>query len=250
MRPITPLTPAERSLYEWQLWVRGFGEEGQQRLKAASVLISRCGGVGGAAASELAMAGVGRLVLAHGGSLKPSDLNRQILMRHEGIGQPRVDLAANRLRELNPHLVVEAVSENVTDENAARLVGEVDLVLDCAPLFEERYRMNREAVRQRKPLVECAMCELEVQVSTVIPGETPCFACLCPEAPKTWQRQFPVLGAVSGVAGCLGALEAIKVLSGVGEPLRGQLLVGDLRRMTFRTLKTWRDPRCPVCGEI
>jgi molybdopterin/thiamine biosynthesis adenylyltransferase len=250
MRPITPLTPAERSLYEWQLWVNGFGEEGQKRLKAASVLVSRCGGVGGAAACELAMAGVGRLVLAHGGTLKPPDLNRQILMRHDGLGQPRVDLAAHRLRELNPHLVVEAVPENVTEENVARLVDQVDLVLDCAPLFEERYRLNREAVRQKKPLVECAMYELEVQVSTIIPGETPCFACLCPEAPKTWKRQFPVLGAVSGVAGCLGAIEAIKVLSGVGDPLLGQLLVGDLRRMAFRTVKTWRDPQCPVCGRL
>jgi molybdopterin/thiamine biosynthesis adenylyltransferase len=100
MRPVTPLTEDEKSQYQWQLSVEGFGEEGQAKLKAASVLVSRCGGVGGAVACELAAAGVGRLVLAHGGNLKPADLNRQILMCHDGLGQPRVEQAARRLREL------------------------------------------------------------------------------------------------------------------------------------------------------
>src|SRR5205809_708303 len=108
-----PLTEAERAIYEWQLWVPDFGEEGQQRLKGASVLISRCGGVGGAVAFELAAAGVGRLVLAHAGNLRANDLNRQLLMTHAGIGQPRMELAAQRLRELNPHIEVEAIAENV-----------------------------------------------------------------------------------------------------------------------------------------
>jgi molybdopterin-synthase adenylyltransferase len=244
------LTPLEKSLYEWQLWVPGFGEAGQRKLKSASVLISRCGGVGGAAAQQLAAAGVGRLVLAHAGNLKPSDLNRQILMRHDGLGQPRVDQAARHLRELNPHICIDAVPENVTDANAAGLVGRVDLVLDAAPRFEERLRLNREAVRQKKPLVDCAMRELAVQLTTVLPGRTPCLACLYPEAPPDWKREFPVLGAVSGVAGCLGAIEAIKVLTGLGEPLLGKLLVGDLRTMVFRTLKTRRDPRCLVCASV
>jgi molybdopterin/thiamine biosynthesis adenylyltransferase len=248
MKPQAALTDLEQSLYEWQLWVPGFGVEGQRKLKAASVLISRCGGVGGAAAQQLAVAGVGRLVLAHAGNLKASDLNRQILMRHEGLGQPRAAQAARRLRELNPHIVIEVVPENVTDANAAHLVGQVDLVLDAAPLFDERLRLNREAVRQQKPLVDCAMHELSVQVTTVIPGRTPCLACLYPKPPPDWKRQFPVFGAVAGVAGSLGAIEAIKVLAGLGEPLLGKLLVGDLRSLVFRTLKTRRDPQCPVCA--
>lgn len=244
------LTDLERRLYEWQLWVPGFGEAGQQKLKSASVLISRCGGVGGAAAQQLAVAGVGRLVLAHAGSLKPSDLNRQILMRHDGLGRSRVEQAARRLRELNPLVTIEAVPENVSDENAARLVGSVDLVLCAAPLFQERLRLNRAAVQQHKPLVDCAMCDLGVQVTTVLPGQTPCLACLYPEAPPDWKRQFPVFGAVAGVAGNLGAVEAIKVLAGLGEPLRDRLLVGDLRAMSFRTVKTRRDPLCPVCAAV
>ena len=149
-----PLTDEERAVYEWQLWVPGFGEAGQEKLKAASVLVSRIGGLGGVVAYELAAAGIGRLVLAHAGNVKPSDLNRQLLMTHAGLGQSRVESAKRRLQELNPRLEVVTVNENLCEENAGRLVGDVDLVVDCAPLFSERHAMNRECVRQGKPLVE------------------------------------------------------------------------------------------------
>ena len=242
------LSEAEKALREWQIGVEGFGEAGQQKLKGASVLISRCGGVGGAAAYQLAAAGVGKLVLAHGGNLKPGDLNRQLLMTHDWIGKPRVESAARRLKELNPYLEVEAVGENVGPGNARALVEKADLVVDCAPLFEERYLLNREAVLQKKPLVECAMYDLEAHLTTIIPGKTPCLACLYPTPPSYWKRRFPVFGAVAGTVGCLGAMEAIKVICGIGEPLEGRLLVCDLRDMTFRRFKARRDPRCPVCG--
>lgn len=243
-----PLTPEEKSVYEWQLDLPGLGEAGQEKLKGATVLVTRVGGVGGAAAYELAAAGVGRLVLAHAGNLRANDLNRQLLMTHEWIGKPRVECAARRLRELNPRLEVVAVAENVSEENAARLVGGADLVVDAAPLFQERLLLNREAVRKKKPLVDCSMYGLEVQVTTVVPGKTPCLACLYPEVPPGWKRRFPVLGAVAGVAGSLGAAEAIKVLAGVGEPLLGRMLVGDLREMTFRTVRLSRNPRCQACS--
>jgi molybdopterin-synthase adenylyltransferase len=242
------LSDIERQIYEWQIWVDGFGEEGQYKLKNASVLVSRCGGVGGAVALELAAAGIGKLILAHAGNLKPGDLNRQILMAHDWLGRPRVECAAQRLRALNPRLEIVAVAENISEANAARLVGEADLVVDCAPLFPERFLMNREAVRQGKPMVECAMYELQAQITTIVPGRTPCLACLYPEAPPDWRRQFPVFGAVSGMVGCLGAMEAIKVLTGLGQPLMGKLLTCDLRTMSFRKLKTRRQPDCPVCG--
>ena len=242
------LTDVERQVYEWQMWVAGFGEAGQRRLKGASVLISRCGGVGGAVALELAAAGVGRLILAHAGNLKPSDLNRQILMTHDWLGRPRVECAAQRLRALNPRLEVVAVGENVSEANVEGLVSQADIVADCAPLFQERLLMNREAVRQGKPMVECAVYELEAQVTTIFPGQTPCLACLCPEPPAHWRREFPVFGAVAGVVGCLGAMEVIKLLARLGEPLRSRMLIGDLRTMAFRQVKTTRQPDCPVCG--
>ncbi|MED6335813.1 MAG: HesA/MoeB/ThiF family protein [Planctomycetota bacterium] len=243
-----PLTVAERAAYEWQLGVPDFGEEGQRKLKGASVLVSRLGGLGGVVAYELAAAGVGRLVLAHGGDVVPSDLNRQLLMTHEWIGRPRIECATVRLRELNPRLKVEAVGENVHEDNIARLVGEADLVVDCAPLFDERFLMNREAVRQNKPMVECAMYELEAHLTTIQPGKTPCLACLFPEDPPAWRRKFPVFGAVSGAVGCLAAMEAIKVIAGFGEPLHGRLLSFDTRSMAFHTGTIHRRPDCPVCS--
>lgn len=248
--PLPSLSEEERAIYQWQMWVPSFGEEGQQKLKAASVLVSRCGGLGGLVAYQLAAAGVGRLVLAHGGNVKPSDLNRQLLMTHDWIGRPRVESARRKLNELNPRLEVVTVNSNVNPENAASLVGEVDVVVDCAPLFPERFLMNREAVRRGIPLVECAMYEMEAQITTMHAGKTPCLACLYPQSPPHWKREFPVFGAVSGMVACLGAMEAIKLIAGLGEPLFGRLLTCDLRDMTFRTLKISRDPNCEVCGAI
>ncbi len=245
-----PLTDEERAVYEWQIWVPGFGEAGQERLKSASVLVSRCGGLGSVVAYELAAAGVGKMVIAHAGNVKPSDLNRQLLMTHDWLGKPRVESAKRRLNDLNPRLEIVTVPENINESNAAEIVEQVDLIVDCAPLFNERYCMNREAVRQRKPLVECAMYDLEAQLTTIVPGQTPCLACLYPDDPPAWKREFPVFGAVSGTVGCLGAMEALKLLGEFGEPLTGELLTMDLRDMTFRTRKLRRNQDCHVCGSL
>lgn len=243
-----PLTDEERAVYEWQIWVEDFGEAGQQKLKNASVLVSRVGGLGSVVAYELAAAGVGKLVLAHAGNVKPSDLNRQLLMTHAGLGKSRVESAARRLKELNPRLEVVPVGENLNDENAAELVSQVDLIVDCAPLFNERFAMNGEAVRQNKPLIECAMYDLEANLTTVLPGKTPCLACLCPEPPPNWRREFPVFGAVSGTVGCMAAMEAVKVLAGFGETLAGKMLTFDLRNMSFAKRTILRRSDCAVCG--
>ncbi len=250
MTKLHELTAEERATYEWQIWVPDFGEVGQRKLKAASVLISRIGGLGGVVAYELAAAGIGRLILAHAGNVKPSDLNRQLLMTHDWLGRPRVESARRRLLELNPRLQIECVAENINESNAERLVGAADLVVDCAPLFEERYAMNRQAVAQRKPLVECAMYDMEFHLTTIMPGRTPCLSCLYPEKPPAWRREFPVFGAVSGAVGCLAAAEAIKVIAGFGEPLYGQMLNADLRDMTFRKIKVSRNEHCPLCGGL
>ncbi len=243
-----PLTAEDRAIYEWQIWVDDFGEAGQERLKNSSVLVSRIGGLGGIVAYQLAAAGIGKLVLAHAGNVKPSDLNRQLLMTHAGLGQSRVTQAARKLNELNPRLEIVPVAENVSESNAAALVQQVDLIVDCAPLFEERYLMNREAVRQNKPLVECAMYDLEGSLTTIVPGRTPCLACLYPTQPPAWKREFPVFGAVAGTVGCMAAMEAIKVLAGFGEPLLGRMVTFDLRDMTFARREVRREPGCAVCG--
>ncbi len=244
---LPPLTDEEQSVYQWQLWVEGFGQVGQQRLKQASVMVSRVGGVGGLVAFQLAAAGVGKLVLAHAGDIKPSDLNRQLLMTHDAIGTSRMDSICTRLHALNPRLQLVPVAENVSEDNADALLEQADLVVDCAPLFPERFAMNAAAVRQRKPLVECAMYELEAQITTIIPGQTPCLRCLFPEAPPSWRREFPVFGAVSGTVACMAAMEAIKLIAGLGDPLTGRWLQFDLRDMSFRSVLIERNPRCGTC---
>ena len=244
------LTPEERAVYEWQMWVPGFGEAGQEKLKSASALVSRAGGLGGPLALSLAAAGIGKLVLAHGGNLKPSDLNRQILQTADQVGKPRIESIVRRLKALNPRVAVEGLPENVTEANAARLVGSVDLVFDCAPLFAERFLMNRECVRQGKPLIEAAMFALEGQVTTIIPGKTPCLACLYPETPPGWKREFPVIGAVPALAAQIAAMEGLKLIIGMGPALAGTLLYYDTGSMTFQKIPIARRPNCPVCGQL
>lgn len=244
------LSDAERARYEWQMWTPDVGEVGQQKLKNASVLISRAGGVGGTVAYYLAAAGIGKLVIAHAGNIKPSDLNRQLLMTTDGLGTPRAESAPQRLQELNPHVETVCVAENISESNVDNLVRQVDYVVDAAPLYAERFAMNRAAVEQRKPIVECAMYDLDAQLTTVIPGQTACLRCLYPEDPPAWKREFPVFGAVSGMIASMAAVEIIKLVTGIGEPLTNRMLWANLRTMAFRTLPTARRPDCDVCGQI
>ncbi|MBL4886104.1 MAG: ThiF family adenylyltransferase, partial [Planctomycetaceae bacterium] len=152
--------------------------------------------------------------------------------------------------ELNPRLEIVPYAENISEENAAEIVNQVDLIIDCAPLFHGRFAMNRQAVLQKKPIIECAMYELEAQITTIIPGKTPCLACLNPVDPPDWKREFPVFGAVSGTVGCLAAMEAIKVISGIGDPLYSKMLAFDLRDMSFRKWSISRNKDCQVCGKL
>jgi molybdopterin/thiamine biosynthesis adenylyltransferase len=197
---------------------------------------------------QLAAAGVGRLILAHAGNLRLDDLNRQLLMTTDGIGKPRVESGVRRLRELNPHVAVEAFAENVDEANIERLTSCADVIVSAAPLFEERLQMNRQAVRRGVPLVDCAMYEMEGRLTTIVPGRTPCLSCLSPDRPPNWSRQFPVFGAVASTVGSLAAMEVIKVAAGLGDPLTGRLLNFDLREMTFTTISISRRADCSVCG--
>lgn len=242
------LTAEERAIYEWQMWVPGVGEEGQLKLKNASVLISRVGGLGGLVAFELAAAGVGKLVLAHGGVLQPSDLNRQLLQTHDHIGKLRIDSIVRRLQDLNPRCEIIGVPENASEANAGALVAQADIVVDAAPMFQERLALNAAAVRAGKPMVECAMHTLDASVTTFVPGKTGCLSCYIPEVPPTWKRQFPVFGAVSGTAACIGAMEVIKLITGIGTTLQGELLSMNLDTMQFRKVRLPRRDDCSVCG--
>lgn len=231
------LNDEERETYAWQMDVRDFGESGQQKLKGASVLISRVGGLGSVVAYELAAAGIGKLILAHAGNVKPSDLNRQLLMTYDWINKPRIDSAVRRLKELNPRLEIVSVAENVTAENADRLVEMADCIVDSAPMFQERLAMNDAAEKQGKPVIEAAMYELEASLTVIHPPRTRRFRDLVPDVPQGWQRRFPVFGAVSGTVGCMAAMEVIKLVADFGDPLLNRMVRINLRSMRFDVIR-------------
>ncbi|MGY8641175.1 MAG: HesA/MoeB/ThiF family protein [Verrucomicrobiales bacterium] len=242
------LTELDRAIYEWQLDVPGFGENGQRILRNSTALVSRCGGLGGPICQSLAAAGFGKIIIAHAGNLRLDDLNRQILMRHDDVGKPRAASAKATLEAFNPNVEVEAIDENITEANAADLVSKADIVFGAAPLFEERFLMNRECVRQGKPLVDSAMYNLEGRIIPIVPGESACLACLYPEIPPNWKRRFPVIGAVSALAAQIGVMEGIKLLAGLGTANANKMIYFDSASMRFQTIALKRNPECEVCG--
>lgn len=243
------LTEWDVEKYKRQIQLPGFGEEAQQVLKNSSVLVTRIGGLGGPTAFWLAAAGVGKIVIAHGSELTPSNLNRQILMRGDGVGKPRAPQGKETLERFNPDIEVVAYAEDASEDNAEAWVSDVDLVCNCSPKFEERFILNRECWRQGKPLIDSAMNDMEATLTSIVPPDTPCLQCFVPEVPEWWDHLgFGVLGAHSGSLGALTAIEAVKVLTGFGKPLTGTLLVYDTEDMTFGKHKLYKRPECPVCG--
>ncbi len=226
----------------------GFGPGEQERLGGATVLVAGVGGVGGAATTYLAAAGVGRLVLVHPGPLEKPDLNRQTLMRPDRIGESRVVTAAETLGLHYPDVGVETWDRDLFDPVLPGLVAAADVVIDARHNFPERFQINRMCLDAEVPLVVAAMNATEIQLLTVA-GDGPCLRCVFAEGDPDWDRLgFPVFGAVAGTVGCLAAMEVIKLVSGFGEPAVGRLLVADLWDLDVRTLSVARDPACVDCG--
>ena len=247
--PADALSDEEKKTYEWQIWTKDFGELGQRRLKNSSVLISRCGGLGSVVAYELAAAGVGQLVIAHGGNVKHSDLNRQLLMTHDWLGKPRIETIQRRLQDLNPRLEIVPIAANLDEQLAEQWVPQVDLCVGAAPLFEERFAMSDACVRFGKPMVNRAMYDTSATIATFPAGGKPCLRCVTPDAPAYWKRQFPVFGATSGTVACMGALEAIKLLAGFGKSMERRMLQMDLRDMQFHEISLENVTPCHVCSD-
>jgi len=241
------LTPEELTRYARQIGPGVLAPEGQLRLKNSAVLVTRAGGMGGPAALALVMAGVGRVVIAHGGSLVLPDLNRQVLGSEVGLGKLRAPRFAEALRAMNRHVSVEAIDHEPDDQEARELARRVDLILSSPPTFAERLRLNRAAVEAGVPLVDAAQWGMTGTLIVVAPGRTACLRCLYPEEPE-FDELFPVIGAVSSALGALAALEAIKILSGTGAALFGRLWMIDAYRGRTSIVQLQRDPNCPCCG--
>lgn len=246
------ITLSERELerYRRQLILSGFTQEHQQRLKDSTALIAGIGGLGGTAALYLAVAGMGKMIFAHYGDLTLSNMNRQVLMRHDWIGKSRVIQGMKTIEDINPDVEVEIYDERTTQENVYKLLDGADIALSARPNFSERRILNNTCVQKGIPMVEAAMNGMEGYIFNIIPGETPCLNCLYPIDDPAWEELgFPVLGAVSGMLGCLMAIETIKLLTGFGKPLRSQMLIYNTIDMDFRKVNIHRDNHCTVCGE-
>lgn len=234
--------------YARHLVLSEVGGPGQQRLKAAVVVIVGAGGVGSPAALYLAAAGVGTLRIIDGDVVSLSNLQRQILFDTSDIDRLKVEAAAGRLQGMNPHVVVEALAHPLSAANAAEVVAGADLVLDGTDDFETRHVVNAACVAAGIPLVSGALGRWSGQVG-VFTGR-PCYRCLVPESPPDAETcaRVGVVGALAGVVGAMAALEAIKLITGAGQPLTGRLMLYDGLAATSRVVAVTADPDCPVCS--
>ena len=243
------LSEVEMERYRRQMMLEGFNKEHQEILKESTALIAGIGGLGGTAAMYLAVAGIGRMVFAHYGDLTLSNMNRQVLMKHGWIGKSRVVQGKKSIEEINPDVQVEIFNERTAPDNAERLLENADIALSARPNFHERRILNSACVEKGIPMVEAAMNGMEGYLFNIIPGITPCLNCVFPEDNPEWEELgFPVLGAVSGMLGCLMAIETIKLLTGYGKPLISQMLMYNTLNMEFKKLSIHRDAHCNVCG--
>jgi len=241
-------SPEEVERYARHLVLREIGGPGQQKLKAASVLIVGAGGLGAPASLYLAAAGVGRITLADPDLVSLSNLQRQVIYGVADLEADKVEAAAARLAAINPNTAIEPLAVSVTAANAGALVAGHDLVLDGTDDFATRFAVNAACVAERRPLISGAIGRWTGQVA-VFEGR-PCYRCLVPEIPPEAETcaAVGVIGALAGVIGSMMALEAVKLVTGAGEVLLGRLLILDALSAEARTVRIGADPQCPVCG--
>ena len=252
---VTPntLTPEQRDRYGRHLLLPEVGEEGQQKLLGAKVLLLGAGGLGSPAALYLAAAGVGTIGIVDMDVVDASNLQRQILHSLDRIGDRKVDSAKKTLTALNPDVDVVTYDVRLGADNILDIIDGYDVIVDGTDNFPTRYLLNDASLLKRIPVVHGSIFRFEGQVTVFDPYNGPCYRCLLPEPPPPELApscsEAGVLGVLPGIVGSIQALEAIKVVLDLGEPLRGRLLAYDALEETFRNFKVRRDPSCPACGE-
>ena len=240
--------------YARHIILPGIGGEGQRKLMDARVLVIGAGGLGSPAAMYLAAAGVGTIGLVDFDRVELSNLQRQLLHDTADVGRPKVDSARDRLRELNPNVDVVTHETLLSSDNAFEVLGGYDVVVDGTDNFPVRYLVNDATQMLGKPLVYGSIYQWEGQASVFLPGkESPCYRCLFPEPPPPGTvpscAEGGVFGVLPGIIGSIQAVEAIKLVLGVGEPLAGKLVLYDALTNEFTTVRLRWDPDCPVCGK-
>jgi sulfur-carrier protein adenylyltransferase/sulfurtransferase len=248
------LSAEELQRYSRHLLMPEVTSEGQRRLKAARILSIGAGGLGSPAALYLAAAGVGTIGIVDFDDVDLSNLQRQILHGTKDIGRSKLESARDRLRDINPEITIELHECRFSSENASQLVAQYDVVVDGSDNFATRYLSNDVCVFAQKPNVYGSVFRFEGQTTVFAPHlGGPCYRCLFPEPPPPDSvpncAQAGVLGVLPGIIGMFQAIETIKLIVGIGEPLIGRLLHFDALKVKFRELNLRRDPECPVCGE-
>ncbi len=252
MSEVEELSDQQVERYSRHIVLGELGPAGQRRLLSSSVLVLGVGGLGSPVALYLAAAGVGRLGLLDGDRIDLSNLQRQVIHPDAARGRLKAEVAAERARELNPDVEVVAHSLTLDRGNALEVFRDYDLIVDGTDNFQTRYLANDAAYLLGKPLVHGSIFRFEGQVSDFVPGNG-CYRCLYPEPPPPGMvpscRQAGVLAALPGVIGTLQAVEAIKLLTGMGKPLVGRLLLHDALAMSFREMRLRRNHACVLCGD-
>lgn len=238
--------------YNRHIMLPQIGIEGQQKLAAAHVLIIGLGGLGSPAALYLAASGVGRLTLVDDDIVELSNLQRQIIHRQHNIGERKVSSARSNLLAINPEIEIISIDHRLDAAALALQIQRADVVLDASDNFDTRFAINRACVAQKKPLVSGAAIQFGGQLSVFDSRDErcPCYSCLYPEQGEDHQTctENGVLAPVVGIIGSMQALEAIKLICQIGEPLYGRLLLFDALSVQWRTMNFKKDPGCPVCG--
>lgn len=247
------LSAEQKERYRRHLAIPEVGEEGQAKLLKAKVLLMGAGGLGSPAALYLAAAGVGTLGIVDMDVVDLSNLQRQVIHTQDRKGMPKTASAAEAIKALNPDVKVVPFQERLTSENIDRVLSGFDMILDGGDNFPTRYLLNDACVKHKKPNIHGSIYRFEGQVTTFVPFDGPCYRCLYPQPPPADMApscaEAGVLGVLPGLVGLFQANEAIKLILGIGSPLKGRLLTMDALETTFRTLKLRRDPHCPVCSE-
>ena len=229
------------------------GIEGQSKIIASHALVIGAGGLGSPAALYLASAGVGRITLADGDTVDLTNLQRQILHTQDRIGMLKARSGQMALAQINPEVAVEPITERLAGEQLEALIANVDIVLDCCDNFATRYAVNRACVKHGTPLVSGAAIRFSGQLSVFDcrRADTPCYHCLFPEGEEVEETRCAVMGIfapLTGVIGSMQAAEALKIISGAGQPAIGRLLLLDGLTMEWRSVKYGKDTQCAVCG--
>jgi len=241
------LTKDDLTRYGRQILYADFGEEGQERLKQSHVVVAGLGGLGCSSSVYLTCAGVGHVTLVDCDRVELSNLNRQILHCEEDIGEGKPFSAAQKLAKLNSSIEVTPVFKKITERNAREIIKEANLVIDGMDNIKARFILNKACVAEGIPFIHGGVHGLFGEVTTIIPGRTPCLACIFPEVPHR-KVLFPVFGVTPALIAILQVTEAIKFLAGFGSLLTGKMLYfnGDTMDFTFRNLV--RNRNCKVCG--